>query len=154
MLQDEATWLEARRDAERERITAIEAANRGVAVSKWYIVSEVWLKRWRSFIENSGSSDGTGRGVLPPGPIDNTPLLKPLTIVSTENPMISGGSGAGSVIAVGRGPKRYDTTKPLPNLKPIKHYRGLSEGVWKEFSAIYGGGPEIIRDTVDIYPKT
>jgi hypothetical protein len=38
-------------------------------------MSEAWLTKWRAFIANSGGSDGTGRGTLPPGPIDNARLL-------------------------------------------------------------------------------
>lgn len=45
------------------------------SVPCWYLISEVWLSRWRAFINNDGPEDGTGRGSLPPGPIDNTRLL-------------------------------------------------------------------------------
>lgn len=38
-------------------------------------MSEAWLLQWRRFINNEGASDGTGRGTLPPGPIDNARLL-------------------------------------------------------------------------------
>jgi hypothetical protein len=61
-------------------------------------MSEVWLGQWRAFIANSGGSDGTGRGALPPGPIDNARLL---------------GKGG----------------KPLPNQRPVIHYRGVNNNV-------------------------
>jgi len=40
---------------------------------------------------------------------------------------------------------------PLPNLKPKKHYRAVKKEVWDYFISIYGGGPVIIRTSVDIY---
>lgn len=95
----EAKALDLRRKGEREKIlrvdtTALPSGDGEV----WYLMSEVWLARWRQFINNEGATDGTGRGVLPPGPIDNARLL---------------GKGA----------------KPLPNLRPIIHYRGVNANV-------------------------
>ena len=93
-------------------------------------------------IATDGPYDGTDRGALPPGPIDNTILLKPLT-VTVENPLRTGGTPSST--------PAYDARKPLSNLKPIKHYRGLNEAVWRELLGVYGGGPEIKRDSLDIY---
>ena len=36
-------------------------------------------------------------------------------------------------------------------LKKAKEYRGLNKSEWEVFFGAYGGGPEIIREGVDIY---
>lgn len=41
----------------------------------WFLLSSSWLQQWRDFVYNRGYSDATGRGVLPPGPVDNAKLL-------------------------------------------------------------------------------
>ncbi|RYG50652.1 hypothetical protein EON67_04875 [archaeon] len=75
-LQAEATVLARRRQLERERIVAVDTTTLPEgADNAWYIMSEWWLTRWRAFIHNEGATDGTGRGTLPPGPIDNARLL-------------------------------------------------------------------------------
>lgn len=43
--------------------------------------------------------------------------------------------------------------KPKPHLVRASHYRGVSTGVYKYFEQVYGGGPPIKRQTVDIYDK-
>jgi len=70
----EANALNERRKRERDRILKVDTTSLEDGQA-WFIMSEVWLARWRSFINNEGQTDGTGRGVLPPGPIDNTRLL-------------------------------------------------------------------------------
>ena len=69
---------------------------------------------------SSPLADGTGRGTLPPGPIDNARLL---------------GKGA----------------KPLPNQRPVVHYRGVDGRVWSFLHAIYGGGPGLRRQGINLY---
>jgi hypothetical protein len=70
----------------------------------------------------SPTADGTGRGTLPPGPIDNARLL---------------GKGA----------------KPLPNQRPVIHYRGVAPPVWAFLHGIYGGGPALPRRGIDLYGR-
>lgn len=67
-------------------------------------------------------ADGTGRGTLPPGPIDNARLL---------------GKGA----------------RPLPNQRPVIHYRGVAPPVWAFLHGIYGGGPPLPRRGIDLYGR-
>jgi hypothetical protein len=45
------------------------------------------------------------------------------------------------------------TAKGIPKegLQKIKHYRGVTQGVWRFFVDTYGGGPEILSDTLNIY---
>lgn len=70
----EAAALAERRVREQGNIVKLDTIH--VASSEfWYIISEKWLKSWRDFIQNVGPHDGTGRGTLPPGPIDNSRLL-------------------------------------------------------------------------------
>jgi len=79
----------------------------------------VWISRPHSHAVTI-CADGTGRGVLPPGPIDNARLLD----------------------------KNAD---PLPNQRPIIHYRGVNVRVWRFLHDKYGGGPELRRRTIDLY---
>jgi Ubiquitin carboxyl-terminal hydrolase/DUSP domain len=87
----EKRMLEFRRQSERKKVTDVDTKDLenmsvggketarvpglGNPFNNWYLISEVWLNSWRCFIENTGLHDGTGRGVLPPGPIDNARLL-------------------------------------------------------------------------------
>jgi len=43
--------------------------------------------------------------------------------------------------------------QPKQGLEKVVHYRGLDEREWKIFHQVYGGGPVIIRKTVDIYDE-
>ena len=122
----ERALLERRRMRERTRIHAIDSQRiktEGLEAddprAKWHIISSVWLKRWRDFINGEGATDGTGRGVLPPGPIDNARLL--------------GKGGA-----------------PLSHLKPADHFRGVNYDVWTFLHEIYGGGPVLPRDRIEL----
>jgi hypothetical protein len=83
---EEAAALRARRARERHQITQIDTTSQQDG-AVWYLVSEAWLAQWRAFIANEPVDpadrspdgdvdlDGTARGVLPPGPIDNARLL-------------------------------------------------------------------------------
>jgi ubiquitin C-terminal hydrolase len=117
----EAAALQRRRRRERTRITEVDSTKVPPG-QVWYLMSEWWLARWRAFINNTGGTDGTGRGVLPPGPIDNARLL--------------GKNG-----------------KPLPNLRSIVHYRGVNVHVWNFLHRIYGGGPCVTREEINIYTE-
>jgi hypothetical protein len=126
----EARLLQERRAREKARITELDTTWLPTASpvdaeaeedrTLWYLISEWWLFRWRSFINNDGPSDGTGRGILPPGPIDNARLLD-------------------------------RSGEPLPNLRPIVHYRGVNVRVWRFLLAIYGGGPVLRRKEINVY---
>ena len=57
----EAAALKARRARERQRIMAVDTAHiDGAAGEMWYIVSEVWLAKWRGFIDNLQANSGEG----------------------------------------------------------------------------------------------
>lgn len=71
----EAALLAERRKREKDGIVAVDTLKLENESQCWYLMSEWWLARWRAFINNDGHSDGTGRGILPPGPIDNARLL-------------------------------------------------------------------------------
>jgi hypothetical protein len=74
---------------------------------EWYLVSTVWLSQWFGF--TSGALEE------PPGPIDNTPLVK------------------------------EDGVTPREGIVRIKHFRGVHRRVWLVLFMLYGGGPEINR---------
>ena len=61
------------------------------------------------------------RGHAPPGPIDNHVLLRP------------------------------GTSEPRPGLTRIVHYRGIDGRAWSVLLLLHGGGPEIVRDRLNIY---
>lgn len=63
--------------------------------------------------------------MLPPGPISNNKLYKD--------------NGASSELR--------------PKLKPVAHYRGINDKVWCIYYKIYGGGPIIVRQRVNIYEE-
>lgn len=63
----------------------------------------------------------------PPGPISNDLLM-----VQQEEGGISG-------------------DEPRPNLHRGTHYRGVNARVWQYFCKIYGGGPCIVRKSINIY---
>lgn len=44
-----------------------------------------------------------------------------------------------------------DMLQPKKNLEKVVHYRGLDETEWNIFYHAYGGGPILIRDSVNIY---
>jgi dolichol kinase len=91
----------------------------------WYIVDTQWLEHWRAFLINDHSHTSSSRNndVPPPGPIVNDRLL-----------LGCQGSSA-----------------PKPGLIKTIDYRGVSKRVWSELADRYGGGPAIIRQTMDIY---
>lgn len=63
-------------------------------------------------------------GVLPPGPISNHELFT----IMHEN-----------ILEI------------KPDLELNKEYRGVSKEVWALFHKMYGGGPIIVREDLDIY---
>lgn len=72
----EAAALDVRRKREKSEIIAVDTTRLPEGSdSVWFLMSEWWLTRWRNFINNGGIHDGTGRGCLPPGPIDNARLV-------------------------------------------------------------------------------
>ena len=63
-------------------------------------------------------------GILPPGPISNHDLIV----------------------------KNRDKEASIkPNLKLNEDYRGVNKEVWDIFHKMYGGGPQIVRESLDIY---
>lgn len=68
-------------------------------------------------------------GILPPGPISNDDLF----------------------IKVSDG--KDIQTEIRESLELNKHYRGVNKEVWHIFHRMYGGGPIIVRDELDIYSK-
>ncbi len=82
----EAQVLAERRTREAHQVAKVDSTRAGEgggvpqegghADSTWYLISSKWLRAWRAFIDNKGPSDGTGRGVLPPGPVDNACLMR------------------------------------------------------------------------------
>lgn len=56
-LQEESAALAERRLREKARITALDTYNDAAADedTRWYIISDSWLQKWRAFIDNCES---------------------------------------------------------------------------------------------------
>ncbi|KAA0169385.1 hypothetical protein FNF28_02165 [Cafeteria roenbergensis] len=84
----EAEALAARRRAEATTISRVDskslpsatgdlASPTDRAAAYWHLIGTAWVRNWHSFKDNKSSADdGTFRGCLPPGPIDNSALLR------------------------------------------------------------------------------
>ncbi|TNV82503.1 hypothetical protein FGO68_gene3499 [Halteria grandinella] len=104
----------------------------------WFMISSDWLYRWKCFVSNKVSSGASIEsqaqlrrsesekiGILPPGPISNDSLFEKV----------------GDVMRVRRG------------LELNVDYRGVPREVWQIFHRMYGGGPPIVREDLDIYSQ-
>ena len=115
----------------------------------WYMISGEWLYQWKCFISNKISnsssvsneqksrvllSENRDIGVLPPGPIKNDGFF-------TRDPNNS---------EKGNDPNSFIIK---PDLELNVHYRGVNHQVWHLLFKIYGGGPVIAREELDIYSK-
>jgi hypothetical protein len=123
----EISELAERRDLELAMISDLDSS--GGAQGMWYIINADWVSEWKSFIFNKPShvrdqnSINQAVGVLPPGPITNHKLFR-----DPQNPV-----------------------DLRPKLKPVAHYRGVNEAVWQAYHRLYGGGPVICRQRLNIY---
>ncbi|GIQ84634.1 hypothetical protein KIPB_006169 [Kipferlia bialata] len=91
----------------------------------WFLMSESWLQLWRDFVSHGSTSE-------PPGPIDNSDLV---TV---------------SAAGIARGGVDINAVPREGRLR-LHHYRGVSPAVYKLFHGIYGGGPAIVRASIDLY---
>lgn len=90
---------------------------------KYYLIHTGWFNKWKEFVL-SKNSGGTQTVVLPPGPITNHLLFE-------DNQL--------KVIKSG--------------LRAVNDYRGLNGEVWNAYVDIYGGGPMILRNRLNIYEQ-
>lgn len=125
------------------------------------MVSSDWLFQWKCFISNkiSGSSQFSQEqkdrvrqssnkdiGILPPLPICNDDLflirnsnVKNDDLLKNEEYEVTAGA--------------LERNKRVlkKDLQLNKHYRGVNHEVWHLLHKIYGGGPIVIREELDIY---
>jgi hypothetical protein len=139
---EELSCLNERRKKEKQLILDRDLDN---ASEKplWFMISSEWLNQWKSFVsnkisshlkvenkvENVRKSENSKIGILPPGPISNDDLFIKLV----------DGKEIQTVIREG--------------LELNKDYRGVNREVWQIFHRMYGGGPIIVRDDLDIYAR-
>ncbi len=95
------------------------------AESGWYLLSTSWLKKWHTFLANDIGPVGRGTWV---GAAPPGPISNDLLLESDG--------------------------KPKKNLKKVTHYRGVNKHVWEYLVGIYGGGPMICRNAIEIYDET
>ncbi len=135
---EEIQYLEERRKQEKAVILDKDTFQEGLEHNKmWFIISSEWLYHWKCFVSNRLStrthhystsyvrqSQNSLIGILPPGPIFNEDLFE---------------KGRESKIKQG--------------LELNVHYRGVNQEVWQIFHKMYGGGPVILREELDIYSR-
>ncbi len=131
---EEERILDERRAREEQQVQALDTSTiKGDEV--WFLISSEWLISWGQFKNGLAG---------PPGPISNEILLAPLrgaspaSADSTDEPTMPDVAGDGD-------------QRPRSNLSRGTHYRGINSRVWKYFLAAYGGGPPIIRKSINIY---
>ncbi|OMJ95708.1 hypothetical protein SteCoe_770 [Stentor coeruleus] len=72
----EIAELNQRRDIEKDLINKLDACEE---INCWYLINADWVYNWKSFVFNKPSRPGMNIGevgVYPPGPINNSALLK------------------------------------------------------------------------------
>jgi hypothetical protein len=130
---EQSQALQARRKREMDDILAMDTASndpdKTQTPKRWYIVSEKWLSKWRDFVFTQ--SRGPNKPPLPPLEVNNDPLLV------TKSAKVEAGS----------------PLEPKAGLKQVRHYRGVNGDVWRYFMRIYGGGPALVREELNIYAR-
>jgi hypothetical protein len=123
-----------RRQAEREKILSLDRGYLRPGEC-WYIISANWLNKYEeedkttiqiltaSFCSWHDYVGDTTGAIEPPGPISNA---ADLLLAS-------------------------DQKTPKPKLVKRDDYRGVVKEVWDHFQSIYGGGPALVRRTLDLY---
>ena len=89
----------------------------------WYIINAEWVNCWKSFVFNKPIRTGI-----------NLPAVGVLPPSFINNHALLKEHG-----------------EPKAKLKPVVHYRGVNKKVWEAYIHIYGGGPPIIRNKINIY---
>ncbi|XP_064396159.1 ubiquitin carboxyl-terminal hydrolase 20-like isoform X2 [Halichondria panicea] len=108
--------LNAKRNREKDKIHQIEKTSN--SKTEPFLLSMDWVNKWKSFIQCNTLD------VLPPGPIDNTPLLE------------LGGA---------------DHTYKMAD---ADSYRKMSSATWSYFHQHYGGGPVITTSLTALNPES
>mmetsp|Transcript_9811 Transcript_9811/g.11308 ORF Transcript_9811/g.11308 Transcript_9811/m.11308 type:complete len:226 (-) Transcript_9811:26-703(-) len=88
----------------------------------WYLISTHWVTQWRNFVQNNQPKTGRGTWLGVPPPGE------------VDNSVLLDKNG-----------------NPKKNLKLALHYRGINKKVWDFFISSYGGGPVIVRHSLNIY---
>lgn len=136
--EEEIEALNKRRAMEKQLVLDRDIDSKGSKY--WYMISSEWLYQWKCFISNKikqpvedaahqsnqpqyivRKSQNERIGVLPPGPISNYYLFK------------RGGEDVKCGLVLNQ------------------DYRGVNKEVWSVFHKLYGGGPLIGREQLDIY---
>ena len=117
----------------------------------WFMISGDWLFQWKCFISNKVSnspnitleqknkvifSENKDIGVLPPGPIYNDYFFTRLNKEEAKEEL-----------------KSEPELMIKPGLELNVDYRGVNFEVWNLLQKIYGGGPLIVREELDIYSR-
>ena len=141
----ELNCLEMRRKKEKQLILdqdLKEEDSQNGSEKFWFMISGEWLFQWKCFISNKISNSAQSNldllnkvklspnkeiGILPPGPICNDDFF----------------------VKVNQG----DVPVLKQDLELNKHYRGVNYQVWSLLQKIYGGGPVVVREELDIYSE-
>lgn len=91
-------------------------------------------------------SENAKIGILPPGSISN------YTLFTKVKKGANGGTPSGKEQNAFKNIEFDLTDKKIStDLLLNRDYRGVNKDVWSMLSRIYGGGPKIIRECLDIY---
>jgi hypothetical protein len=125
----------------------------------WFMVSGEWLFQWKCFISNKISSsavispevkqkvqfsENKEIGILPPGPICNGDFLTRQIDPVEDKQEDKDEEGAEQK-------EKVERKAIKKGLELNKDYRGVNKEVWVLLNRIYGGGPVIAREELDIY---
>jgi hypothetical protein len=114
------------------------------------ILDKAWLDKWKKFVQ-AGSFEDIEFPLPAPGPISNHRLLRKECELRKQHARFlrRHGLDSGAVFTYPAGVVKNDDI--MPELHHDAQYVVVSPGVWSALLAIYGGGPAIFREDVDIY---
>lgn len=132
--EEEIECLELRRRKEKELIVGLEGEEQQAT---WFLVACEWLAPWKCFLENRVAATQ-----VPPE------RLRQIVRVSES----------ARVGVLPPGPVDNSALFRKPNLlrqglQLNKDYWGVNLHVWLALTKIYGGGPPIVREALDIYSE-
>ena len=148
--EEEIRQLNERRKHEKQFVLSRDLECGNFNDKYWFMISTEWLYHWKCFISNRVNfkhisdplmdqelfksqlriSENERIGILPPGPVNNEVLFQKVT----DN------EGNASLVL-------------REGLEINKQYRSVNKDVWTFFHRMYGGGPLILREQLDIYSR-
>lgn len=114
------------------------------------IIDKAWLEKWRKFVQ-AGSFEDIEFPLPPPGPISNHRLLRKDCVLRKEHARFLRKQGLDSSPSYSFPTGTVKNDDVMQELHHDVQYVAVSPGVWAVLLSIYGGGPAIFREDIDIY---